>query len=88
MQFPQPFTSCRSFSHASTLRQTAAGGNGPEKGKCATFKVQILFRQNTSWQGSVLWMEKSMDESFRSVLELALLMDGALTQARQEQAGE
>lgn len=48
------------------------------EGRCATFAVRVLFRQNASWQGSVSWLEGSREESFRSALELAFLMDSAL----------
>ena len=43
-----------------------------------SFAVRVLFRQNASWQGSVSWLEGSREESFRSALELAFLMDSAL----------
>jgi len=79
MHFPQPFTSRRSFSESDMLQLSVAGENFPEMGKKGTFQVRILFRQNASWQGSVLWMEGDREESFRSVLELALLMDSALS---------
>lgn len=78
MQFPQPFTSRRSFSEAPTVRLGVVGTSSQEMGRCATFQVRILFRQNASWQGSVLWIENQVEESFRSVLELILLMDSAL----------
>ena len=48
-------------------------------GKLATFYVRILFRQNASWQGSVAWLEGGSEQRFRSVLELLLLLDSALT---------
>ena len=51
-----------------------------EDGKLATFSLKILFRQNASWQGSVLWCDKNSEESFRSVLELLMLMDNALSE--------
>jgi len=41
--------------------------------------ARILFRQNASWQGSVVWVEGRQEERFRSALELVLLMDSALT---------
>lgn len=47
-------------------------------GEHATFELQILFRQHTSWQGMLLWQEQQMEQPFRSVLELILLMDSAL----------
>ena len=43
-------------------------------------RVRILFRQNASWQGTVLWSEGGQEERFRSALELALLLDSALEQ--------
>ena len=47
-------------------------------GELATFAVRVLFRQNTSWQGSITWCEGKREEPFRSVLELILLMSTAL----------
>lgn len=44
----------------------------------ATFRLSVLFRQNASWQGSLIWVEQAMDAQFRSVLELVRLMDSAL----------
>lgn len=44
----------------------------------ATFQVQLLFRQNASWQGNVIWVEKKTEAQFRSVLELVTLMDSVL----------
>lgn len=79
MQFPQPFTTRRTFSEADSVRLSTAGENFPDMGERATFQVRILFRQNASWQGSVLWLEGGREESFRSVLELVLLMDSALS---------
>ena len=48
----------------------------------ATLKVTVLFRQNASWQGTVEWTEGRMEAHFRSVLELVMLMDSALTGAQ------
>lgn len=50
----------------------------PRRGKCATFRLRILFRRNTSWQGLVTWVEGRQEESFRSALELMVLLDSAL----------
>lgn len=46
----------------------------------ATFKLKILFRQNSSWQGLLIWVEGKQERSFRSVLELIHLLDSALLQ--------
>ena len=77
MQFPQSFTAVRSFSDP-PLRTGRPPGADMREGRCATFAVRVLFRQNASWQGSVSWLEGSREESFRSALELAFLMDSAL----------
>ena len=45
----------------------------------ATFQISILFRQNASWQGNVLWVDENMESQFRSALELVSLMDNALS---------
>lgn len=46
-------------------------------GEQATFLVQILFRQNATWQGSVTWLEGKREQRFRSVLELIQLICSA-----------
>ena len=51
--------------------------NGTEKPK-GTFIVKILNKQNSTWQGSVTWVEEQRTQNFRSALELLKLVDGAL----------
>ena len=43
-----------------------------------TFIVKILNKQNSTWQGSVTWVEEQRTQNFRSALELLKLIDGAL----------
>jgi len=76
--FPQSFTAVRSFGDAVELK-AASAGSAPKKGEAATFTVKIFYRQHTSWQGSVVWQEKGVEQPFRSVLELILLIDSALS---------
>lgn len=77
MDFPKPFTAVRTF--GDPVQRTAQSLNTTIRaGKQATFAVKVLFRQNTSWQGSVVWLEKKKEQSFRSVLELILLLNSAL----------
>ncbi len=80
-QLPQSYTAPRSFIPRS-LTEHEGTDQVVRRGEMATFEIRVLFRQNTSWQGSIHWREKDMDQSFRSVLELVMLMDSAL------QAGE
>ena len=77
MDFPKAFTAARTFA------PLPEQGPGPPEGdyypgEKATFAIRVLFRQNASWQGSVTWIEGKREQSFRSVLELILLLDGAL----------
>ena len=84
MQLPQSFTAVRAF--APPPEHKAGGPPSPEvqEGRLATFAVRILFRQNASWQGSVPWLEGGLEQSFRSALELILLMDSAITGTEQQ----
>ncbi|MEG2221777.1 MAG: hypothetical protein RRY95_03515 [Oscillospiraceae bacterium] len=83
MNFPQPFTATRSFQRTAHSPAIDTQTSQPEqRGALATFSLRVLFRQNASWQGSVTWQEQHREESFRSVLELLLLLNSAL-QAQQ-----
>jgi len=77
MDFPRAFTATRTFAPLPDHDLSP-----PEEeftaGKLATFTIRILFRQNASWQGSVVWQEGRREQSFRSVLELLFLFDNAL----------
>ena len=77
-KFPQSFTAKRTFAPIQEL-SLSDGDAEPSQGPCkATFLIRLLFRQHASWQGSVNWVEGNGAETFRSVLELILLMDSAL----------
>lgn len=78
IQNPQSYTATRRFQ---PVVYSKGSDNTPariRKGAVATFEIQVLFRQHTSWQGVVIWKERGREQSFRSVLELVLLMDSAL----------
>ena len=77
MDFPKAFTAARTFAPLPAQPEGQPPGE-PRAGEQATFKVRILFRQNASWQGSVTWLEGKREQSFRSALELILLMGSAL----------
>lgn len=78
MDFPKAYTTARLFTQPA---ECEAGSPVEEHlpGQEATFTVKVLFRQNASWQGLVVWQEGRQEQSFRSVLELILLMDSAMT---------
>lgn len=74
---PQRGEETRTFQHTEVRRPAAE--RAPGEKPLATFHVNVLFRQNASWQGMLLWADKGMDAQFRSVLEMIGLMDSALT---------
>ena len=62
----------------------ASAGNIWRTGKLATFKLRVAFRQNTSWQGSVMWLETRHEEQFRSALELLSIFHQALVPSQEK----
>jgi len=85
MDLPQSFTVMRTFGRNPVRESEALSGTGVREGSLATFLIRILFRQNASWQGSVTWLEGGQSQSFRSALELILLMDSVLKQDENEE---
>lgn len=79
MEFPKAYTTTRTFAKP-PLQAAGPPDNTYREGNVATFALNILFRQNASWQGSIAWLEQKREQRFRSVLELILLFDNALTQ--------
>ncbi len=47
----------------------------------ANLQVDVLFRQNASWQGNLVWRDRGMQSHFRSALELLGLIDDILVMA-------
>jgi hypothetical protein len=45
------------------------------------FLIRVMFRENTTWQGEVHWLNSDKKRSFRSSLELLLLMQEAMDEA-------
>ncbi|MBU3191196.1 hypothetical protein K9O30_18330 [Clostridium bowmanii] len=43
-----------------------------------SFLVRIKYRQNTSWQGMIQWLDGKQTRHFRSCLELIMLIKEAL----------
>lgn len=79
LHFPQPFQAVRTFGELPRQgAQPPVRSAPPATGERATFVLRVLFRQNASWQGSVTWEEGGLEQNFRSVLELLLLLDDAL----------
>jgi len=75
---PQHFNTMRTFAPVLGPLPDPPAIMLPRVGKLATLELKILFRQNASWQGKLLWKERKQEQHFRSVLELIFLMDSAL----------
>ena len=73
---PQRETKAREFCPVEA--QPALRSQTRREKNLAVFEIRVLFRQNASWQGSLLWRERKLEGHFRSVLELMRLMDSAL----------
>ncbi len=44
----------------------------------STFIVKIMNNQNSTWQGSITWVEEQKTQNFRSALEMIKMIDGVL----------
>lgn len=91
MGFPQAAFGNRSFgTRQKKLRGRKAEqyGEGELEGSMenekATFIVNVMFRKNASFQGSITWVEKEKTQYFRSAFEMLKLMDEARRQVPQE----
>ncbi len=81
LKFPQRSMENRLFNHGEQALswQKSATKEQQKLPVLASFQVSVLFRQNASWQGNLLWQEKKMEAPFRSALEFIGLMDNALS---------
>lgn len=66
-----------------TLLGCSANPRFPEtllncRGAVSTFILDVRFRQHNSWQGTITWLEHGVKDTFRSVLELIMLLDRTL----------
>ncbi len=46
--------------------------------KQKSFMIVIKNNQNSSWQGTIHWVEENKDSHFRSALEMIKLIDSAV----------
>lgn len=76
MNFPKPHTLIRKF--GDTILEPDRFECISKPSKMATFTLQIMFCQNSSWQGVLKWNDTQKTECFRSTLELLLLLNSAL----------
>ena len=81
--FPQKTMQLRQFTDTNLPEDKASfdfvtTSDFSEKFPLATFELEIIFRQNASWQGNIVYAEKGLSSSFRSLLELLSLIDSVL----------
>ena len=88
--FPQASTEARSFTEKKKgLESKAYNKRRPERrvaveemlshrGEKETFAVSVKFRQRSTWQGELLWLEESKKASFTNMLELLAQIDKVL----------
>jgi len=88
--FPRAFQRKRQFQKAPSAPVAFARNESemmPEEevsatfGRVATFIVQIITRQNTSWQGAIFSADKTNRKAFQSDLEFLALVDSVLQEA-------
>jgi len=82
LRFPQKVMESRTFKKdiPSPDKTIISGKSSDHENAIASFKINVLFRQNASWQGSIVWLEKQMESQFRSALEMIMLMDSVLSE--------
>ena len=83
MGFPQAYEEKRVFEKAEAGYRIMQKAPVKSRGEVATFELKVFFRQNASWQGTICWLEKNQEESFRSALELLILLNSALESGKQ-----
>lgn len=96
--FPQRSTNCRTFGAAAEQEERTPNPKRGSKmglhnvqdkrGKQGTFIVQVQYRQNSTWQGQVIWAEENKREHFRSAFELMKLIDSAMDDGVMQQQTE
>lgn len=59
------------------IRRYLAVKSGSERNK-GTFIVKVMNTQNSTWQGSITWVEEQKTQNFRSALEMIKMIDGVL----------
>ena len=84
LDFPQASTKSRYFIAPSEVASEEMENIAePEwifeqRGKKASFAIWVRMRQNATWQGDIVWLEKDEIYSFVSVLDLIKIMDNIL----------
>ena len=84
--FPQASTKTRCFRSEEPAMRVVK----PEKvamqteiiqhqGKRGSFVLAVRFRQNSTWQGEIVWLEKGLRRGFANTLDFIKILDSALS---------
>jgi len=91
LQYPMSDTARRNFSNLPVQESRRAEelelpkyALSCDMGKTATFIIKVLYRQNSTWQGIVWWLERKQQQTFRSALELLYLMYNAANASEED----
>ncbi len=90
IDFPQASTKTRGFLERKTANlsliptksgkvmswQDLTGNNGV----LATFLLHVIYRQNSTWQGNLKWVEKNKTRAFQSDIEFMDLVNAAIAE--------
>lgn len=94
--FPQETTKKRLFRNKEGIAKKNGAGKAQEremsrlegkKGNEGTFMVHVMYRQNSTWQGEIVWVEQKKKQKFRSALELIRLIDSAVEEDENSSEG-
>jgi len=78
--FPQNTFKYRTWGTGAAVARKNEGNIdiAPATAGSPTFIIQVLYRQNATWQGTIQWVEGRQTLTFRSEYELLRLMDEAM----------
>ncbi len=84
IRFPEASTQMRSFEkkehvvEAKPEKVCAPEEVLEKRGEKGTFLLNVRYRQNSSWQGEIQWIEENTVYQFASVLELIKILSNAM----------
>lgn len=83
--FPQASTKTRRFTEEEPQVQVKRPEKVAEqteiighRGKIGSFVLCVRFRQNSTWQGEVIWLEKGIRKRFSNTLDFIKILDSAV----------
>jgi len=79
LQFPQVTFDLRTFDdQKKTSNYHFTTDENSSKKTIASFRLNVMYRQNASWQGDIFYIDENKTAKFRSLLELIHLLDSVL----------